>query len=208
RWLHMSNASFFDVARSHFRSGLAEVDRKWGWYFALGIFLMILGAIATVSAVATTMLTVIALGWGLLGAGAGLVVLSFLTGKWSGFLLTLAAGALSAIAGIAILSYPLSSVVGITLMVGTILIAAGIYRLLASIAMRFPSWGWAALSGLASIVLGYLLLRSWPAASLYFLGLYVGIDIFIHGVSWIMFSLGVHSLARELSVTEEERRAA
>jgi hypothetical protein len=39
----MSNASFFDNARSRFRAGFAEVDRKWGWYFALGVFLIVLG---------------------------------------------------------------------------------------------------------------------------------------------------------------------
>jgi uncharacterized membrane protein HdeD (DUF308 family) len=204
----MSNTSFFDVARSHFRSGLAEVDRKWGWYFALGVFLALLGTIASGMAIATTMLSVVVLGWILLVAGAGLVVLSFLTGKWSGFLLTLAAGVLSAIVGITILSSPLSGAVAITLMVGTILIAAGIYRSVASIVMQFPNWGWSLVSGLVSLALGVMLLNSWQTASLWFLGLYVGIDLIIHGLSWIMFSLRVHSLAGELGITEAGRRAA
>src|SRR5262252_7869148 len=121
----MREASFFDIARTRFRTGLAEVDRKRWWYFALGVFLILLGSAACAMAITTTLASVIVLGWILLGAGAGLVVLSFLTGRWSGFLLSLAAGALSAIAGITMLSYPLSAAVGITLMVGTILIAAG-----------------------------------------------------------------------------------
>src|SRR5262245_30824695 len=60
---------------------------------------MVLGLIASYMAVATTMVSVVLLGWILLGASAGLVVLSFLTGDWSGFLLTLAAGVLSVING-------------------------------------------------------------------------------------------------------------
>src|SRR5215510_12245558 len=204
----MSNASFFDAARSRFRTGLAEVDRKWGWYLALGIFLTVLGVIASGMAVATTLLSVLVLGWVLLGAGAGLVILSFLTGRWSGFLLTLAAGALSAIAGIVILSHPVSGAVGITLMVGTILIAAGIYRSIASIVMQFPNWGWSLLSGIVSLVLGYMLLSNWQSASLWFLGLYIGIDLIIHGLAWIMFSLRIHSLATTLDISETDRRAA
>src|SRR6185369_4369267 len=129
----MSNSSFFDIARNRFRTGLAEVDRKWGWYFALGVFLVILGAIACGMAVATTLISVVALGWVLVGAGASMVVLSFLTGKWSGFLLTLAAGALSVIAGLTLLSSPIAGAVAVTLIVGLILMTAGIYRSVASI---------------------------------------------------------------------------
>src|SRR6476619_2984176 len=114
----MNNTSFFDLARHHFRSGLAELDQKWGWYFALGAFLVVLGATAAGASVATTMLSIVMLGWILLAAGAGLLVLSFLTGKWSGFLLALAAGALNIIAGITLLSYPVSGAIAVTLVVG------------------------------------------------------------------------------------------
>src|SRR5262245_31056129 len=48
---YMSNASFFDPTRDRFRSGLAELAGKWGWYFALGVFLVILGVIAAGMAV-------------------------------------------------------------------------------------------------------------------------------------------------------------
>jgi len=204
----MSSASFFDAARNRFRTGLTEIDRKWGWYFALGVFLILLGVIASGMAVATTFLTVVVLGWILLGAGAGLAVLSFLTGKWSGFLVTLAAGVLSVIAGITILSYPVSSAVVITLMLGMILMIAGLYRSVASIVMQFPNWGWSLLSGIVSFVLGAMLVGSWQTTSLYFLGLFIGVDLIFHGLSWIMFSLRVHSLAEDLNITEADRRAA
>src|SRR5262245_40881468 len=133
----MSNASFFDLARNRFRDGLAELAGKWGWYFALGVFLTFLGFIASGMAVATTMLSVVVLGWILLGAGAGLVILSFLTGRWSGFLFSLAAGILSIVAGIEMLSNPVSGAVAVTVIIGTILLVAGIFRSIASIAMRF-----------------------------------------------------------------------
>jgi uncharacterized membrane protein HdeD (DUF308 family) len=204
----MNNVSFFDAARNRFRAGLADVDRKWGWYFALGVFLIVLGVIASSMAVATTIISVVALGWIMLGAGIGLAILSFLTGNWSGFLLTLAAGVLSGIAGISILSSPLAGAAAITLMVGAILIAAGIYRSVASIVMQFPNWGWSLVSGIASFVLGVLLLRTWQTSSLWFLGLYIGIDLIIHGFSWIMFSTRVHSLAAQAGISEADRRRA
>lgn len=204
----MSNSTFFDVARSNFRAGLAEVSGKWGWYLALGVFLIILGWIATGMAVTTTLVSVTVLGWILLAAGAGLSVLAFLTANWGGFLLSLAAGALSAIAGIAILNSPVSGAVAVTLLVGTILVAVGIFRSIASIVTQFPKWGWAFLSGIASLVLGVMLLRNWQNSSLWFLGLYIGIDLIFHGFSWIMFATGIHRVAKDLRITDRDRRAA
>lgn len=204
----MSNASFYDLARDRFRSGLAELAGKWGWYFALGAFLVILGVIASGMAVVTTILSVAVLGWILLGAGAGLVILSFLTGRWSGFLLSLAAGVLSIIAGIEMLSYPVSAAVAITMIIGTILLVAGIFRSVASLVMRFPNWGWALVSGIAAFALGAMLLKNWQNTSLWFLGFAIGIDLILHGISWMTFSVGVHRLAEELGITEADRRAA
>jgi len=204
----MSNVSFFDHARDHIRSGLGELAGKWGWYFALGSFLVILGIIASGSAVYTTMLSVVVLGGVLLAAGAGLVVLSFLTGSWSGFLLSLAAGVLSIIAGIDMLTYPVAGAVFVTMLIGTILLVAGIFRSIASIVMRFPNWGWALASGIVAFGLGAMLLRGWQTTSLWFLGFAVGIDLILHGISWMTFSVGIHRLAAELGVRGAERRAA
>jgi uncharacterized membrane protein HdeD (DUF308 family) len=204
----MSNASFFDMARNRIRNGVAELDQKRWWYFSLGVLLVLLGASASYSAVATTLVSVVFLGWILLAAGAGMVILSFLTGRWSGFLLTLAAGVLSIIAGIATLSSPLSGAAAITLMIGAILIAAGSYRSIASVVMQFPNWGWALLSGIVSFALGVMLVRGWQTTSLFFLGLVIGIDLILHGVSWIMFSLSIHNLAGNLGIRETDRRRA
>jgi len=206
--LDMSNVNFFDLARNRFRTGLAELDKKWGWYFALGVLLVVLGSIASATAVGTTMLSVVMLGWILLVGGAGLIALSFVASKWSGFLLTLAAGALHVIAGFTLLSFPRSGAVAITLMVGAIWIGAGIYRAIASMVMRFPNWGWHLVSGIVSFVVGAMLVRGLATTSLWFLGLYLGVDLIIHGLSWITFALRVHGLARELAISEERRPAA
>src|SRR5262249_4989040 len=190
------------------RTGLMEVDRKWGWYFALGLFLTVLGVIASAMAASTTLLSVVVLGWILIAAGVGLFVLSFLTAKWSGFLLGLSAGVLSIIAGIDILNYPVSGAVALTLLIGTILIAAGLYRSVASIVIKFPNWGWSFLSGVVAFVLGAFLLSGLQRTSLFFIGLAVGVDLILHGLSWMMFSTGVHRLAREVGAAGADRRAA
>jgi uncharacterized membrane protein HdeD (DUF308 family) len=204
----MSQASFFDQTRDRVRGGLAKLAGKWGWYLALGVFLVILGFIASGMAATTTILSTVLVGWILLFAGAALAILSFLTGRWDGFLLTMAAGILSIVAGSEILEYPASGAGVITMIIGMMLAVAGIFRSIGVIAMRFPNWGWSLLSGIVTFVLGAALIKNWQSSSLWFLGLAVGIDLIFHGISWIQFSFGIHSLATALGITEADRRAA
>jgi uncharacterized membrane protein HdeD (DUF308 family) len=155
------------------RGAVSELDSRrytgGGAGISLGVFLIVLGFIASGIAVWTTMLSVVVLGWILLGAGAGLVLLSFLTGRWSGFLLTLATGILSIITGIEILSNPVFGAVAITMLIGILLIVAGIYRSVASIVMQFPNWGWSVVSGIVTLALGFMLLKNLQSTSLWFL---------------------------------------
>jgi uncharacterized membrane protein HdeD (DUF308 family) len=143
-------------------------------------------------------------GWVLLVAGVTMGFMSFLTGKWSGFLLALAAGILSTITGVMLLRAPLSGAATLTLVIAVFLEVAGIFRAISSLVMQFPNWGWSLLSGIVAIILGGALLASWPQISLWFLGFYVGIDLIVHGFAWSMFALSVRSLTRELQV---ERKA-
>jgi uncharacterized membrane protein HdeD (DUF308 family) len=104
---------------------------------------------------------------------------------------------------------PLSGAATITLMIATLLVVAGIYRSVSSIVMRFPNWGWSLVSGLVSLVLGVTLIAGWPAVSLWFIGLYVGVDLILHGFAWMMFSYRVHDLTRTLErTTDTVKRAA
>jgi uncharacterized membrane protein HdeD (DUF308 family) len=204
----MSHASFFHHSRDRVRSGFAEVAGKWSWYLALGVFLVVMGCIATGMAATTTILSTVLLGWILLVAGAGLAILSFLTGRWSGFLLTMAAGILSIVAGTEILNYPASGAAVITLIIGTMLAVAGIFRSIGAASMQFPNWGWSLLSGIVTFLFGAALIKNWQGSGLWFLGLAVGVDLIFHGISWITFSFGIHNIASALGITETDRRVA
>jgi uncharacterized membrane protein HdeD (DUF308 family) len=67
------------------------------------------------------------------------------------------------------------------MIIGTVLAVAGIYRSVASIALRFLNWGWALVGGIAAFVLGAMLLKGWNSTSLWFLGFALGIDLTLQG---------------------------
>lgn len=192
----MSNTVF--EVRRRFHAGIEELGHNWGWYLAFGIMLVVLGLLATSYALLASVASVIVLGWVLVFAGGTLVLLSFASGRWSGFLISLSAGILSAITGVVLLRAPLSGVAALTLVIATYLMVTGVFRAVSSAVMLFPNWGWSLLSGLVTVALGGALVAAWPAVSAWFLGIYVGIDLMVHGFAWCMFAMSIHNLERQL----------
>jgi uncharacterized membrane protein HdeD (DUF308 family) len=203
--VHMINPETRDV-RSRFRAGIEEFGHRWGGHFLLGTVLVALGTIVAAYAFYSTIASVIIFGWILLFAGITLGILSFTTGEWSGFLLSLTGGILSAITGVMLLRAPLSGAATLTLVIAAFLLASGIFRMTSSLAMQFPNWGWSFASGIVSIVLGGLLLANWPGVSLWFLGFYLGIDLIAHGFAWVMFALSERHVVRAIHRVDEGRQ--
>jgi uncharacterized membrane protein HdeD (DUF308 family) len=51
-------------------------------------------------------------------------------------------------------------------------------------------------AGLVSVALGIYLLMTWPAASIFFFGLAIGIDLIFDGAALVGFAGAIHSLPR------------
>jgi uncharacterized membrane protein HdeD (DUF308 family) len=204
---YMSNGGSSNFGRERLAAGITERAHKWGWYLALGIFLIFLGASATASSIYTTLFSVVALGGVLVIAGGALIILSFLTGRWGAFLFSLASGIFSLMTGAALGRAPLAGAATVTLAIALFLLISGAFRALASAVMALPNWGWSVVSGILSFILGVILISAWPAISLVFLGYFIGIDLIVHGLSWCTFAITLRSLKMRLA-GEKERPAA
>jgi uncharacterized membrane protein HdeD (DUF308 family) len=162
-------------------SGIEHLHRSWGWFVGLGVLLLVLGFLCILGEVATTLITVIVLGWLLLISGVMALVHAFRTRTWSGFFLYLLSAVLRLFTGFLLIRYPLIGALSLTLLLASLFIVGGVFRAVGAASLRFPQWGWTATSGIIGIVLGVLLLSQLPASSLWFLGLAVGIDLVFEG---------------------------
>lgn len=175
-------------------SDLQNLRSKRGWFLAEGILLMILGLIATGTSVFTTVVSITFLGWLMLVGGIVHSVRAFSTQKWSGFFVTLLAGILYAIAGILIIGSPVATALMLTFLIAPLLMVGGTVRALAAVTIRFPQWGWSALSGVMGFVLGILIWNQWPSSGLWLIGTLVGIEMFFSGVSMLTLSMALKAL--------------
>lgn len=166
------------------------------WSFVFGIGLVLLGSLALVFSVATTLFSVIYLGVLLTIAGAFEAFKSFKIRTWGSFFLHLLLGILYIIGGIYILAYPTLSAMTLTLLLAYLLIAIGIVRIIASLFSSIPYRGWALFNGVLTTILGFLIWYEWPVSGLWAIGAFVGIDLLFTGIAWIVISAAIKRIAR------------
>jgi uncharacterized membrane protein HdeD (DUF308 family) len=182
-----------------------SLRHKWGWFFGLGIVLILLGTIALVIMPAATLATVIVLGWLMVFSGVFEAIHSFQVRGWRGVLLHLVAGLLGIVLGLLIVTHPVAGALAWTMLIASFFLVVGTFRLVAAIRMKFPNWGWAAFDGAITLLLGILLWADWPWSGLWFLGLSIGISLVLRGWANVMLAFALRGL---LTMTGGLRRAA
>ncbi len=177
---------------------LSAFSKNWGWFLIWGLLLLLLGIVAISAATFTTILSVIFLGFVLLISGIVIIIdtFSFWWHKWSGFVLHLILGVLYVVAGIMLIKSPILASVSLTLLLGVFYLTLGIFRIIYSLSVRAPRWGWSFFNAVISLLLGILIITSWPQSSLFIIGLFVGIDLIFTGWVYIMSALAARSLAK------------
>ncbi len=195
-----ATAKGFQSALEH---ELQAMRDDWWWLLLLGISLLILGTVAIACAPFVSFLTVAIFGVVLLISGVAVIISAFRTGKWSAFLMNLLVGILYLVVGILIIDRPGVSLVALTLLMACFFVATGIFRMAAALAIQFPQWGWALLSGFITLMLGILIFKGWKMDDdvlFVVIGVFVGVELLFHGWMWIMLSLAV----RRLPAVEQE----
>lgn len=182
------------TATDFFAAGLEQVRKSWGWFLVLGVLLITLGVLCVGKAQSTTTFSILVLGWILAISGALWLINAFRAFTWHGFFLFLLNALIRGATGFLLLRHPDAGAAGVTMLLASLFIVAGLFRAVGAGVIRFPRWGWTVFSGIVSFVLGVSLLASWPSASTYFIGLVIGIDLIFDGASLVAFATAIHSL--------------
>jgi uncharacterized membrane protein HdeD (DUF308 family) len=171
-----------------------EMIHNWGWFLAFGIALMLLGIAAVVRSVAATVASMVFFGWLMVFASIIDLVNAFMVGKWAGFFLHLLLAILFGITGVIFLKNPGISAEVATLVMSMFFLIAGVYQLVIAFWTHLPGYGWHALNGAVTFLLGGLLLAQWPLSGLYAIGLFVGIDLILYGWVWAALALDLRKM--------------
>jgi len=168
---------------------LDDLRKQWGWFLFLGIIFMALGVLAVATSTTVTLISVVFLGIVLLIGGIIQIGYAFWTYGWSGFFLSLLAGILYTVTGFLLVDHPTAGALSLTLLLAAFYVVGGLFRIVASLMMKFERWGWALFSGIVKFLLGFLIWLGWPETGLWVFGLFIGIDLIFYGWFWVLLAL-------------------
>ena len=169
---------------------LGEVQKNWKWLLFLGIAFLILGLIGLGRAFTLTIASVYFFGFLILIGGAIQLFESFKCKGWKSMIWHLVISIIYILVGIQIIARPLVASTVITLMIAIGIILVGILRVVMAIQHRgLKNWGWPLFSGIVSILLGLVIAAKWPVSGLFVIGLFIAIELIIHGWSYLFLAL-------------------
>jgi len=169
-------------------AGLTTRNRKR--LMGYGILSVILGFIGIYLSTAMTVTTILFMGIFLLVIGVIFLVETFSAPEWKGKLLNLALSLLYIGAGAVTIYNPVATAIWFTLFLALFLVMIGVLRIVMAfqIRPRTSAWSWVAVGGLLNIILGVLIYMQWPASGLWVIGLFISIELIIHGINAIVLS--------------------
>lgn len=158
---------------------------------------LLVGIAAILFPLVTVLAVELLVGWVLLVDGILAIWHAWSARHWRGFGLSMLTGLLSLAVGLALLLYPVTGVLSLTLLVAVFLVAEGILRATLALRLRpFDHWGTLLASGILSMILGAVILSQWPEAAAWLIGILVGVDLVAAGLVAILLAMASRSAAR------------
>ena len=169
------------------------LKRSWGWLLGLGILFIVMGSIGLGMVVGITMASMFFLGVLLIIAGVSQIIDVFKCRQWKGALSHALVAVLYVAGGCLVIYDPLLASTLITAALAGVLIVIGMVRILMATMLRHDEkgWGWLFLAGLAALVLGILILMQWPFSGLWFIGLFIAIELMIAGWTYVFLAFAI-----------------
>lgn len=155
-------------------------------FTVLGVVLVILGILAIMFPLLGSIVAKQLIGWFLLLTGASVLFAAFQMRDWQSATLTGLIGVLQLVAGVYLAFFAFTGLIGLTLFLGVVFLFQGAAE--ATMAWQHrprDGWVWLALSALASVLLGVLLITGLPGTAIWAPGLFLGINLISSGVSFV-----------------------
>ena len=170
-------------------TGLGDPRKQWIWYLVLGTAIILAGLWAVGYSVVATLTSVVLFGVALVVAGVAHMISAFIDRKRDGFFIHALAGLLYILLGVFLVEAPLRAAAVLTLVLAISFLVGGAARLLFAATHKFPGRGWVAFNGAITFILGAMIWQGLPEASLWVIGLFVGIELVFSGCSWVLLGL-------------------
>ncbi|MFD3517114.1 HdeD family acid-resistance protein [Streptomyces sp. NPDC058657] len=178
-----------------------KLSRNFGWLAFLGILLVIGGVVGLLYTGFATLTSMLLFGWLLLVGGLVGLLQSVQSRGTNFFWLGVVVAALNIAAGVVVIRHPVVSAEALTMFAALLFLTGGLFRVVGSVVVRGPQFGWTLVQGAFGLLLGLLVLFDWPHSSLYVLGTFFSLALLFDGLGLISIGLGGRRVVSMVSET-------
>jgi uncharacterized membrane protein HdeD (DUF308 family) len=168
----------------------SKLNRDFSWTAAFGVILVIAGLVGLVYTGVATLTSMILFGWLLLIGGAVGLFHAIQARGTNFFWLGVVVAALNIAAGVVVIRRPDAAAEALTMFAALLFLAGGVFRLVGSLVVRGPQFGWTLLQGVFDLLLGILVLDNWPSSSKYVIGCFFSLALLFDGLGLIATGFG------------------
>lgn len=167
-----------------------KLSRNFGWLAFLGILLVIGGLVGLVYTGVATLTSMVLFGWLLLVGGLVGLLQAIQSRGTNFFWLGVVVAALNLAAGIVVIRNPVGTAEALTMFAALLFLTGGLFRVVGSVVVRGPQFGWTLVQGAFGLLLGILVLFDWPKSSLYVLGTFFSLALLFDGLGLVSIGIG------------------
>lgn len=169
-----------------------EAVKHSGKLIAIGVLLVSCGMVGLIAETAFSYASISILGAVAFVGGVFMAIHAFQSKGWRTFLIQSLFAALYIGLGVFVWMAPTAALEGLTIWLAALFLVTGVLRIIAAI--QNGSGGnmfWPALSGVLTIVLGVMILNSWPEGSTWVPGLLLAIELLLQGWALVFIGLAI-----------------
>jgi uncharacterized membrane protein HdeD (DUF308 family) len=182
-----------------------EAKKNATWLIVLGVLTAILGVLAIASPMMTGIAVTLFIGGLLAFMGVLQIIAAFKSGQWGSGIIGTLIGLLSIAAGLLMIFRPGIGLATLTLFLAAYFLVDGIFEIIAAFKMKPESgWGWMLFNGIIAALLGFLLWRQWPVSGSYAIGVLFGIHILMSGIVMAVVGFGARRITDAIEETVED----
>ncbi|NED87637.1 HdeD family acid-resistance protein [Streptomyces sp. SID11233] len=167
-----------------------KLSRSFSGLALLGAVLVVAGLVGLVYTGVATLTSMILFGWLLLIGGLVGLLHAIQSRGTNYFWLGVVVAALNIAAGVVVIRHPHGTAEALTMFAALLFLTGGVFRLVGSVVVRGPQFGWTLLQGAFGLLLGLLVLFDWPHSSLYVLGCFFSLALLFDGLGLIAIGVG------------------
>jgi uncharacterized membrane protein HdeD (DUF308 family) len=162
----------------------AKLHRGFSRLAVLCVVLVVAGLVGLVYTGVATLTSMLLFGW-LLLIGGVIGLLHAVQARASKFFwLAVMVAALNIAAGVVVIRRPEAAAEALAMFAALLFLTAGLFRLVGGLVVRGPQLGWTLVQGAFDLLLGVLVLASWPSSK-YVMGCFFSLALLFDGLGLI-----------------------